>query len=188
MQNEITLTEYIDNEFEIIKLLKSTNREGIDNLIEFLKENNYFMSYGGYKHHRYAGGLAEHSLNVYHIAKEHNKNCKEENIIIAALLHDICKIQCNIPEINSYGGHGKKSVRILEEYLHFTLTPEERRAIRFHLGHKAHLTDDETKSEYKQAQTEELWHLIHVADSVDAGGYAREFYPFVEKVIDVFKL
>ena len=142
---------------EIIELLKSTNREGMDKLIEFLEKSDFFKAPASTKFHGdHEGGLAEHSFKVYEILKEKvafaKINISEETIIISALLHDICKT--NFYKIdyrnakNSLGvwekvpyytiedtipyGHGEKSVMMLTEYI--KLTNEEKYAIRWHMG------------------------------------------------------
>lgn len=142
---------------EIIELLKSTNREGMDKLIEFLEKSDFFKAPASTKFHGdHEGGLAEHSFKVYEILKEKvvfaKINIPEETIIISALLHDICKT--NFYKIdyrnakNSLGvwekvpyytiedtipyGHGEKSVMMLTEYI--KLTNEEKYAIRWHMG------------------------------------------------------
>ena len=83
---------------EIIKLLKSTNREGIDKVIEFMEKSDFFTAPASTRFHgAYEGGLAAHSFKVYEILKYKIKNniediqVPEESIIISALLHDICK-------------------------------------------------------------------------------------------------
>lgn len=142
---------------EIIELLKSTNREGMDKLIEFLEKSDFFKAPASTRFHGdHEGGLAEHSFKVYEILKEKvafaKINIPEETIIISALLHDICKT--NFYKIdyrnakNSLGvwekvpyytiedtipyGHGEKSVMMLTEYI--KLTNEEKYAIRWHMG------------------------------------------------------
>ena len=142
---------------EIIKLLKSTNREGIDKVIEFMEKSDFFTAPASTRFHGACeGGLAEHSFKVYEILKEKVKiaglDIPEETIIISALLHDICKT--NFYKIdyrnakNSLGvwekvpyytiedtipyGHGEKSVMMLTEYI--KLTNDEKYSIRWHMG------------------------------------------------------
>ena len=142
---------------QIIELLKSTNREGMDNLIDFLEKSDFFKAPASTKFHGdHEGGLAEHSFKVYEILKEKVKiaglDIPEESIIISALLHDICKT--NFYKIdyrnakNSLGvwekvpyytiedtipyGHGEKSVMMLTEYI--KLTNNEKYSIRWHMG------------------------------------------------------
>jgi hypothetical protein len=109
-------------------------------------------------HGAYEGGLLEHSMKVYEIFKEKVKNASieikspDDTIIITALLHDICK--ANFYKVdyrnakNELGvwekvpyytiedqipyGHGEKSVMMISEYIR--LTPEEKYAIRWHMG------------------------------------------------------
>ena len=144
---------------QFIELLKSTNREGIDNLINFLEKTDFFEAPASTRFHGdYKGGLVEHSMKVYEILKEKVKNASteinvsEDTIIITALLHDICK--ANFYKVdyrnakNELGvwekvpyytiddqipyGHGEKSVMMISEYI--KLTPEEKYAIRWHMG------------------------------------------------------
>ena len=145
---------------EFLNLLRTVKRDGIENLIEFLEKSDFFTAPASTRFHgNFEGGLAEHSLKVYEILKhkvEHNiKGIKteEESIIIIGLLHDICKT--NFYKIdyrnakNALGvwekvpyytiedtipyGHGEKSVMMISEYI--KLTPEEKYAIRWHMGY-----------------------------------------------------
>ena len=168
----LTKEEIDNNKNEIIELLKSTNRDGIDKVIDFLNKSGYFYLYGSFNHHTYKGGLAEHSLGVYRVAKKFNKNCNEDSVIICALLHDICKTKYNFPEGVEYHGHGSKSVAILEDFLNFKLTDEERRAIRFHMKGNIQKYILEEGEEYAKAKQEDLRRLIYKSDKVDAGRYS----------------
>ena len=144
---------------EFIQLLKETNREGMDKLIEFLEHSDFFKAPASTRFHgSFEGGLLEHSMKVYEILKEKVKNASieinvpEDTVIITALLHDICK--ANFYKVdyrnakNELGvwekvpyytvddqipyGHGEKSVMMITEYI--KLTPEEKYAIRWHMG------------------------------------------------------
>lgn len=83
---------------KIIKILKdNVKREGIDRLLFFLEESDYYEAPASIQYHsNEKGGLAEHSLSVYNILKEKNdrygKEYSEETIAIVGLLHDVCKI------------------------------------------------------------------------------------------------
>lgn len=92
------------NEFE--HLLLSTKREGIDKLIEIIAKSDFYTAPASTRFHGCREGcLLEHSLNVYERCIEkfetpnsfwnkiltENKVTKE-NIIISALLHDLCKM------------------------------------------------------------------------------------------------
>ena len=85
---------------EIIGLLRSTNRKGIETLIKFLDASKYFFCWGSQKHHKYIGGLAEHSLQVCRIAlEENNGECDESNIIIGGELFGLnssCEIAAKV--------------------------------------------------------------------------------------------
>lgn len=142
---------------QFIELLKSTNREGIENLLAFLEKTDFYAAPASTKYHgAYKGGLLEHSMKVYDILKEKIKNekldVKEDTIIISALLHDICKLNFykvdyrnaknekgewekvpyyTIDDTIPYG-HGEKSVMMISEYI--KLTNEEKYAIRWHMG------------------------------------------------------
>ncbi len=144
---------------QFIELLKSTNRQGIDDLINFLEKTDFFEAPASTRFHGdYKGGLVEHSMKVYEIVKEKVKHASielsvsDDTIIISALLHDICK--ANFYKVdyrnakNELGvwekvpyytiddqipyGHGEKSVMMASEYI--KLTPEEKYAIRWHMG------------------------------------------------------
>ena len=136
---------------EFIELLKQTNREGIDKLIEFLCKTDFFEAPASTRFHGcFKGGLLEHSMKVYEILK--TKTEDSDSVKIIALLHDVCK--ANFYKVdyrnakNEQGvwekvpyytvddtipyGHGEKSVMMISEFI--KLTPEERYAIRWHMG------------------------------------------------------
>lgn len=186
--DKFTQEELLKQREEIITLLRSTNREGIDVLIKFLDKSKYFFCWGSFKHHKYVGGLAEHSLGVCKIALEENKGCDRDSVIIASLLHDLCKVYYDFPEERGYYGHGTKSVLILEDYLNFKLTDEERRAIRFHMWGKCHVRDEYTMKQFSIAETEELWRLIHTSDCLDCGNYPKNIRSTVKNVMTFFRL
>ena len=167
----LTNEEIYENKNEIISLLKSTNREGIDKVIDFLNKSGYFYLYGSFKHHTYKGGLAEHSLGVYRLSEKFNDGCREDSVIISSLLHDICKTLYNFPEGVEYKGHGSKSVAIIEDFIKFKLTDDERAAIRFHM--RTNLKRDTLNEgwDYEAAKNSSLRKLIYKCDKIDAGGY-----------------
>lgn len=140
-------------------------REGSDKLLEYLtsKSSDFFTAPASTRFHgAYEGGLAEHSLNVYdclvdYLSRERVKSTygldyTAETIAIAALLHDLCKINCykagtrNVKDDNGVWhtvptyefddklpyGHGEKSVYIITGFM--KLTREEAFAIRYHMG------------------------------------------------------
>ena len=144
---------------KFLELLKSVQREGMEELIEFIEKSDFFKAPASTKFHgNFEGGLLEHSLKVYEILEEKLKHTPvamdipEDTIKIVALLHDICKV--NFYKIdyrnakNELGvwekvpyytvddtipyGHGEKSVMMITEYI--KLTAEEKYAIRWHMG------------------------------------------------------
>lgn len=83
-------------------LLSSVNRNGIDKLLGYIRNNTDFYKAPASTRFHLAceGGLLQHSLNVYDclIAKKENLIWKpilagvpDESLIIMALLHDLCK-------------------------------------------------------------------------------------------------
>jgi hypothetical protein len=82
---------------QIIEILLEVKREGMDKLITYLEESDFFTAPASTKYHNsYEGGLAEHSLNVYTCLTEknitYNLGLDKEEIAVTALLHDVCKI------------------------------------------------------------------------------------------------
>ena len=81
-------------------LLRSTKRVGIEDLIEFIRKSDFYTAPASTRFHScHEGGLLEHSLNVYDrlISKFNDELWKSsvevgsDSLIIAALLHDLCK-------------------------------------------------------------------------------------------------
>ena len=140
-------------------------REGADKLLEFLRspQSDFFTAPASARYHSaFEGGLLAHSLNVYdclcdYLARRRVTDLyglayPEESVAIAALLHDLCKVNCYKPgfrnqkdengvwqRVPTYEfsdplpyGHGEKSVYIISGYLR--LTRDEAFAIRYHMG------------------------------------------------------
>jgi len=86
------------NKQDIVKLLRSTKREGIEKLICLMDVNGFFTAPCSTQYHLAVdGGLAEHSLNVYtvmtHLADTLAMGeIDDETIIITAILHDLGKM------------------------------------------------------------------------------------------------
>lgn len=142
----------------IIRLLRDTGRKGIDAMIEYIEHGtDFFDAPASTKHHcAYVGGLAEHSLNVYNalmrldglLAPDH----PHDQVVITALLHDICKTNFYVQEqawrkddrgkwesYTRWGvndtlplGHGEKSLYIINKFIQ--LSDAEAAAIRWHMG------------------------------------------------------
>ena len=128
---------------KFIELLRSTNRENIEELIKFIQKTDFFEAPASTRFHgSREHGLVEHSLKVYELLLQKVKTASieiktpEESLILIALLHDICK--ANYYKIdyrnakNALGvwekvpyytvddtipyGHGEKSVMMITEY------------------------------------------------------------------------
>ena len=109
----------MDYKKEFIELLKTTNRQGIDDLVEELEDLGFFKAPASTKFHlNEDGGLVQHSLNVYKAALSMRKSMIElddsllealpkDSVIIASLLHDTCKADIYKPtmkkEKNRFG-------------------------------------------------------------------------------------
>ena len=144
---------------------ENVKREGADKLLAYMlsEHSDFFEAPASTRFHSsYAGGLAQHSINVYHCLKDYlarqrakdvyNMNYSEETIALCALLHDICKMNFYKVDYrnakNEHGvwekvpyytiddqlpyGHGEKSVYIISGYMR--LSREEAFAIRYHMG------------------------------------------------------
>lgn len=150
---------------EFISIYKEKiKRDGSEKLLEYLCNKSDFFTApaSGRFHSSYEGGLAQHSINVYHcltdyLEREKVKNtykitASEESAAIVALLHDMCKIDVYVKDLrnvkNEQGkweqvpyyryedklpyGHGEKSVYMISGFMR--LTREEAMAIRWHMG------------------------------------------------------
>jgi hypothetical protein len=141
---------------------KYITREGADKLLEYLlcDKCDFFTAPASTRYHGATeGGLLQHSLNVYdclvdnlpRLESRYGFHFPEESVAIAALLHDLCKINFyktdyrNVKENGSWKtvpyytiednlpyGHGEKSVYIISGYMR--LTRDEAFAIRYHMG------------------------------------------------------
>lgn len=91
------------NKEEFIELLRSTGRNGVDDVIDSLEEMGFFTAPASAGHHlNTEGGLVLHSLNTYRAAMAVwegmktlepgiEKEVGRDSVIIASLLHDVCK-------------------------------------------------------------------------------------------------
>jgi hypothetical protein len=152
---EVSKQEYIDIYNKYI------NREGAENLLEFLKKSDFFTAPASTQFHSaYEGGLCEHSIKVFKrflktVESEYGENFLDkvsmETIAICGLLHDVCKIETfkvdyrnkkvdnnwvqvpyyTVEETLPYG-HGEKSVYIISGFMR--LTREEAMVINWHMG------------------------------------------------------
>ena len=87
------------------------HREGGEELLSFLLSSDFFEAPASARYHSsVAGGLCQHSLNVYDCLRAYlarprvqqvyglsGEDYSEESVAIVALLHDLCKIGCYKP-------------------------------------------------------------------------------------------
>ena len=151
---------------EFIELYRERiHREGSEALLDYLENKSDFFTCPASArfHGAYAGGLCDHSLNVYHcltdyLARErvqelYGLEIPPESAAIVALLHDLCKIGCYKPGTrnvkNDQTGQWEKVQTFFYEdplpYGHgeksvyiisgfLKLTRQEAMAIRWHMG------------------------------------------------------
>lgn len=186
---------------EFVSLLRSTGRRGIDSVIAYLEKSGFFLAPASVSRHlSHDGGLLEHSLNVYRTAAglraqmtalkpALEEQLPEDSVIIAALLHDVCK--SNIyRKITKYRkdennrwetydgydadysrfplGHGEKSVVMLLR-LGLELTNDEILAIRWHMSAwDLPFQSYESKSNMAVASDVPLVAIIQAADALAA--------------------
>lgn len=182
---------------QFLELLRSTGIDDIDYFISQLEQSGFFEAPASMKNHLcFEGGLMLHSLNVYEaaislrdtFAKERSDifdKISNESIIIAALLHDVCKANLYYRKRGAqvdfgkaeYGtdysglplGHGEKSVVMLFQ-MGLGLEDAEVCAIRWHMGPwSLDKTNSEEMGNYRKA--EEMYPLvtlIQLADTVAA--------------------
>lgn len=83
---------------EYVDLLKSTNRDGIDELIGWLDNSDFKVAPASTQYHNcFKGGLLLHSLQVYYCMEDFKHiinffEIPEDSIILTSLLHDIYKV------------------------------------------------------------------------------------------------
>jgi len=165
---------------------RSIRRDGIEDLLEWLEQTDFFSAPASTKYHgNHESGLVLHSLNVFFQLK---KLCKEvyyceasdESIAIVSLFHDLCKVGCYKTEMRwrknaqnqweqypvytfkedfAYGGHGSKSVFLVQSFM--KLTPEEASAINCHMGQWDSTSYSNPTTVYERNLL--AW-LLHVAD------------------------
>lgn len=169
-------------------------RPGADKLLEWLEQIGFFTAPASTKYHgAYAGGLVEHSNNVYRrlvkMADEEDKRQGRQfpeyavdTIAVVALLHDVCKADAykikttglccphKTPAEKDYWTYtnnfpiGHGEKSIIQIMRFMYLTEEEALAIRWHMG----AFDNAVKGgshdmNYAFAQSR-LAAMLHIAD------------------------
>ncbi|MBR2334734.1 MAG: hydrolase [Clostridia bacterium] len=182
------------NKERFIEIFKTNiKRDGAENLLNFLLSDasDFFTAPASTRYHgAYEGGLLEHTLNVYdclvdilkrpRIKEVYGIQYSDESIAIAALLHDLCKINFykvsfrnaknaegrweSVPyytiEDSLPYGHGEKSVYIASGYMR--LTRDEAFAIRYHMGFS---TNDDPGNVGKSLEMFPLAFFLNCADT-----------------------
>lgn len=183
---------------EFLEMLRSTGRDGVEEVIQYLEEIGFFKAPASAAHHlAEEGGLVEHSVNtcksalaVYEGMKTLDSSLervvKPENIIIAALLHDVCKSDSYEKSMrkrkNDLGqdeyvpgfravtprlpiGHGERSLVMLLYNTPIDLTDEEMMAIRWHMGPWGlNFNSGEEGRLYDAAYDSPLVTIVHAGD------------------------
>ena len=177
---------------ECLSLLRSTGRDKIEDLVTHVTRMGYFEAPGSLKHHRFVGGLLSHSLETYYKAMDLRdekirkgvspNQMPKESVIIAALLHDLCKadvLRYN-PETHkafvckSFKGHSQRSVRQIG-YSGFLLTTLEKEAILWHMGGERICPDKQQRASYFASHP--LSDIIRRADGKSIGESKRRHHP-----------
>ena len=158
-------------------------RPGSDKLTQWLEITDFYTAPASTKFHDdYAGGLCDHSVNVWNHLCKLLKTYPEikpsfETAAIISLLHDVCKIgfykadtrnvkengvwvskpYYAVEESFPFGGHGSKSAYLIGKFI--TLTDEEAVCIVNHMGN-----EDGKYTAYNSYREYPLAWLLHVAD------------------------
>lgn len=153
-------TDINKNKANFVALVNAyVHREGIDSLMQFLEESDFYTAPASTRFHgAFDGGLCAHSIAVgkqlMTLADLYAPGVYDkESLVIAALFHDLCKIGVykrdtrnvkneagkweQVPyfkfeEDFPFGGHGEKSVFLIMQ--HMRLSKDEAAAINAHMG------------------------------------------------------
>lgn len=185
--------EYYKENIE--RLLMSTRKKGIENVVEWLNKSQFYDVPASVKfHNNYAHGLMKHSFEVYEEAIRLRKEAIDYNpetvdtlpidsVIICSLLHDVCKADVYyIDDKNRVKsrktcylkGHGQRSIWILRD-IGLQMTELEEWAIWWHMG-QYEVSRPLYQKEYEKSLSVPLCSLIHIADSNAAKEAIREDY------------
>ena len=160
MQEIMSKEELEEQKEMILDLLRSTERDGIDKLADYLSDSTDFFTAPASTrfHNNFSGGLAQHCLNVYENFKSlleiKGIEMSEDSIIISALLHDLCKCNTYVVETrnrkNEQGQwekyniwatnkdvdiplpHSSRSIAIIRKFIKLSI--KEELTIFYHMG------------------------------------------------------
>lgn len=162
------------------------HREGVDDLLKWFDKSDFYTAPASTKYHGdYAGGLCQHSMDVFAMAQklipayEELSGLDTESVAIACLFHDLCKVNFYKPDernqkINGqwvkvpcftieekycFGGHGSKSVFLVQQFM--KLKTDEAAAINCHMGFSDGANVNSVSNAYHAFPL--AW-LVHAAD------------------------
>jgi len=125
MQTHLSPSSQIDpdqNQETAIFLLQTIKRPGIDSLMDYLLESDYFIAPASTRfHNSFPGGLCHHSLNLVHAFNDANKQLLNplplDSVVLCGLLHDLCKVNAYL-EIDK----GYKSIKGIKDHATVSLS------------------------------------------------------------------
>ena len=193
MQEIMSKEELEEQKEMILDLLRSTERDGIDKLADYLSDSTDFFTAPASTrfHNNFSGGLAQHCLNVYENFKSlleiKGIEMSEDSIIICALLHDLCKCNTYVVETrnrkNEQGQwekyniwatnkdvdiplpHSSRSIAIIRKFIKLSI--KEELTIFYHMGPYGG-EDYEYRNMLKAANEKyPQTVLFYVADTID---------------------
>jgi len=141
------ITQQVDtdkNQETALFLLQTIKRPGIESLIDYLCDSDYFIAPASTKYHNsFEGGLCQHSLNVTREFSKENakweKPIPRNSVILCGLLHDLCKVGAYAETTRGYEkvkdlpkGHARLSISRATKFIE--LTPVELNIILYHMG------------------------------------------------------
>lgn len=184
----------MNNKERFISLCHTIQRPGVDKLLDWLETSDFYRCPASSRFHgAVSGGLLKHSLNVYDELKRllvayPEISVPEESVVIVSLFHDLCKVNMYVKERRNrkndagqwesydaytiredfcYGGHGSKSVFIVQRFI--DLTPSEAVAINCHMSS---WEDGAARAVGAAFEQNPFAWLVHVAD--ESATYIRE--------------
>ena len=158
--SSLTYEQYNYNVEEFKRLLRSTKRKGIDNVIQSLEKEGFFNA-NCHSHDHFKGGTLNHCLWVTKIGLETLKalrknspitiKLRDDSVILACLLHDVCDSE-GFKSAPTHTKNRKKKLILLHGFRsklilscfkkpgspnQCILSPIELNAISRHMHHKA---------------------------------------------------
>jgi 23S rRNA maturation-related 3'-5' exoribonuclease YhaM len=146
MQTSFSNSDLVDiknNKDLALSFLQSVQRDGINSLIKYLCNSDYFIAPASASYHdAFPGGLCHHSLNLFYAFDEANKKMSKpiphDSVILCALLHDLCKIGAykqtgkGYESVKGLKGHATLSISRINKCI--KLTQQEEDIIRYHMA------------------------------------------------------